>query len=55
MFLGLFVVFAGFLYLLESLGFLPGNVEWGVPLAMICFGLHLVYEAVRERVLKHDV
>lgn len=49
MFLGIFIVLAGVLSLLESLGVVATEVKWGMPLAIICFGLHLVYEANRAR------
>lgn len=40
---------AGILSLLESFGFISSDVKWGVPLAIICFGLHLIYEAFSAR------
>lgn len=49
MFLGTFIVLAGILSLLESLGVVASEVKWGMPLAVICFGLHLVYEANKAR------
>jgi hypothetical protein len=49
MFFGLFIILAGVISLLESLGVVGVEVKWGMPLAIICFGLHLVYEAVRAR------
>jgi|GEM_PF-1208884 len=49
MFLGAFIILAGILSLLESLGVVAAEVKWGMPLAVICFGLHLVYEANRAR------
>ena len=49
MFLGAFIVLAGIVSLLESLGIVAAEVKWGMPLAVICFGLHLVYEAIRAR------
>lgn len=49
MFLGLFIVAAGILSLLESLGMVATDVRWGMPLAVICFGLHLIYEAIKAK------
>ncbi|EKQ3396864.1 TPA: hypothetical protein SI488_004382 [Escherichia coli] len=49
MFSGVFIVMAGILSLLESFGFISSDVKWGVPLAIICFGLHLIYEAFSAR------
>lgn len=49
MFMGIFIVAAGLLSLLESLGIFSADVKWGMPLAVICFGLHLIYEAVRAK------
>lgn len=49
MFLGIFIVAAGLLSLLESLGIFSADAKWGMPLAVICFGLHLIYEAVRAK------
>lgn len=49
MFLGVFIVLARVLSLLESLGVVATEAKWGMPLAVICFGLHLVYEANRAR------
>lgn len=49
MFSGVFIVMAGILSLLESFGFISADVKWGVPLAIICFGLRLIYEAFSAR------
>lgn len=49
MFLGIFIVAAGLLSLLESLGVFSTDVKWGMPLVVICFGLHLIYEAVKAK------
>ncbi|ENM2314469.1 TPA: hypothetical protein J1045_002612 [Escherichia coli] len=49
MFSGAFIVMAGILSLLESFGFISADVKWGVPLAIIFFGLHLIYEAFSAR------
>lgn len=52
MFLGLFIVIAGFFALLESLGVFSSDAKWGLPLAVICFGLHLIYEAIKRKKAK---
>jgi len=49
MFLGLFIVFAGVLSFMENLGVIATDVKWGVPLAIICFGLHLIYETIKAK------
>lgn len=52
MFFGLFIFFAGVISLLENVGIIPGEARWGLPLAIICFGLSLILEAYRA--LKTD-
>lgn len=49
MFFGLFFVAAGILSLLESFGVISVNVKWGLPLAVICFGLYQIYEALKGK------
>jgi len=49
MFLGLFIVFAGVLSLMENLGVIAPDVQWGMPLAVICFGLHLIYDFIKAK------
>ena len=36
--LGLFIVLASLLTLLEEFGYITANVKWGLPLAFACFG-----------------
>lgn len=55
MFLGLFIVAFGFLSLLEVLGVVSADVKWGMPLAVICFGLHLIYEAIKAKKERSDI
>ena len=43
MFLGLFIVLASLLTLLEEFGYITANVKWGLPLAFACFGLSLIF------------
>ena len=49
MFLGLFIVIAGIISLLESMGFIVSDVKWGLPLAVICIGLSLIYNAAKSK------
>lgn len=49
MFLGLFIVIAGVISLLESMGVIVSDVKWGLPLAVICIGLSLIYNAATSR------
>jgi len=49
MFLGLFIVIAGIISLLESVGVIASDVKWGLPLAVICIGVSLIYNAVKSK------
>lgn len=49
MFLGLFIVIAGVISLLESMGVITSDAKWGLPLAVICIGLSLIYNAVQTK------
>ncbi|QOR12690.1 hypothetical protein [Haemophilus parainfluenzae] len=49
MFLGLFIVLASLLTLLEEFGYITTNVKWGLPLAFACFGLSLIYENFKNK------
>lgn len=49
MFLGLFIVIAGVISLLESMGIIVSDVKWGLPLAVICIGLSLIYNAATSK------
>lgn len=46
MFLGLFIVLASLLTLLEEFGYITANVKWG--LAFACFGLSLIFEKLKK-------
>lgn len=46
MFFGLFIVLAGCVSLLENFGIISNETEWGIPLATLCFGLHLIHQAI---------
>nr|ELR5038777.1 hypothetical protein [Providencia stuartii] len=49
MFFGLFIILAGVLSLLENYGVIAGDVKWGLPLAIICFGISIVYDSVKGK------
>ena len=49
MFFGLFIIAAGIISLLENFGVIAGDVKWGLPLAIICFGASIVYDAVKGK------
>ena len=51
MFLGLFIVLASLLTLLEEFGYITANVKWGLPLAFACFGLSLIFTKIKKKVL----
>ena len=48
MFLGLFIVLASLLTLLENIGVITTNVKWGMPLAFACLGLSIIFENFRK-------
>jgi hypothetical protein len=52
MFLGLFIVLASLLTLLEEFGYITANVKWGLPLAFACFGLSLIFEKFKNNTNK---
>ena len=49
MFLGLFIVLASLLTLLENIGVITTNVKWGMPLAFACLGLSIIFENFRKK------
>lgn len=49
MFLGFFIIIASILTLLEKFSVIQANVDWGVPLALTCFGASMVYEEFKKR------
>lgn len=49
MFFGVFIILAGILSLLESYGVIAGDVKWGLPLAVICFGASIVYDSIKKK------
>lgn len=49
MFLGLFIVLASLLTLLEDFGVITTNVKWGMPLAFACLGLSIVFESFKKK------
>lgn len=54
MFLGIFVVIAGVLSLLEVLGLISTDVKWGMPLAITCIGLSLLFDAIKAKRNRSD-
>jgi len=55
MFFGIFIFIAGVLSLLESTGVIISNVKWGLPLAVTCIGMSLIYEAISTKKTKRSV
>lgn len=49
MFFGIFITLAGALGLAEVTGLISTDVKWGIPLAVTCFGVSLVWEAIQSR------
>lgn len=49
MFLGLFIVLASVLTLLEDFGVITTNIKWGIPLAFACLGLSIIFENFRKK------
>lgn len=54
MFLGIFVVMAGVLSLLEVFGLISTDVKWGMPLAVTCIGLSLLFDAIKAKKERSD-
>ena len=54
MFLGLFIVLASLLTLLEEFGYITANVKWGLPLAFACFGLSLIFEKLKKVLINKE-
>lgn len=55
MFFGIFIFIAGVLSLLESTGVITSNIKWGLPLAVTCIGMSLIYEAISTKKAKRSV
>ncbi|HHQ6628293.1 TPA: hypothetical protein ACSTL5_004861 [Serratia fonticola] len=55
MFFGIFIFIAGVLSLLENTGFITSNVKWGLPLAVTCIGMSLIYDAISAKKAKRSV
>ncbi|PHM60924.1 LiaI-LiaF-like domain-containing protein [Xenorhabdus ishibashii] len=49
MFLGVFIVIAGVISLLENFGVISSDVKWGIPLAIICIGASFIYDAIKGK------
>lgn len=54
MFLGIFVVIAGVLSLLEVFGLISTDVKWGMPLAVTCIGLSLLFDSIKVKKDRSD-
>jgi len=54
MFLGLFIFIAGVISLLESTGVISSQTKWGLPLAVVCIGMSLIYKSISEKKEKSD-
>ncbi|MDU6441333.1 MAG: hypothetical protein E6559_15760 [Pantoea sp.] len=54
MFLGIFVVIAGVLSLLEVFGLISTDVKWGMPLAVTCIGLSLLFDSIKAKKDRSD-
>ena len=54
MFLGIFIVIAGVLSLLEVFGLVSTDIKWGMPLAIICIGLSLFFDAIKAKTGRSD-
>ena len=52
MFLGLFIIIASILTLLEKFSIIQANVDWGIPLALICFGASMIYDELQNKCKK---
>lgn len=48
MFLGLFIILASLLTLLEDFGVITSNVKWGLPLAFACLGLSIIFDNFKK-------
>ncbi|HDR1525730.1 TPA: hypothetical protein QB463_002017 [Pasteurella multocida] len=49
MFLGLFIVLASLITLLEDFDVITTNSKWGMPLAFACLGLSIIYDNFRKK------
>lgn len=49
MFFGIFVLISGVLYLCEVFGLISADVQWGLPVALICFGASEAWRAFSSR------
>lgn len=55
MFFGIFIFIAGVISLLESTGVITSDTQWGLPLAVMCIGMSLIYNAVLQKNAKRNV
>lgn len=54
MVLGAFLVLFGSLSLFESIGLISSDTRWGIPVAIICFGVHLISSELKVRNIKKN-
>lgn len=54
MVLGAFLVLFGSLSLFESIGLISSDTRWGIPVAIICFGVHLISSELKVRSIKKN-
>lgn len=55
MFLGIFILIAGVISLLESMGVITSDTTWGLPLAVICIGMSLIYNGITQNKVTQSV
>lgn len=49
MFIGIYALLAGLLFLGETLGFIDPQAKWGLPLALACFGSSELWNVYKAR------
>ena len=45
---GIFLLIAGLALLAERMGWMPNDIEWGLPLVLITWGLSTLIEKLRK-------
>lgn len=49
MWIGIFLVIMGLLYLLHNMGIIYGNIwEWAWPILLICLGIGIIFKPKRR-------
>lgn len=49
MYLGIFVLLAGLLSLLENINVINTDIKWGIPLAVICIGASIIHDHFKNK------